>query len=206
MLKKNNEIVEIFNKASKNDIKILKSFKTLQKLNFIELPKLGFKELNKIIKKSSKHGRRGNVYQRTWSKNNQKMSKNTQKSSLLASLFRAFLLEGVPIHHFSPLGYRKTVLKLLFGLLVNFGQFLASQHGLNFGLKMALDALLAATLGPHGAQRRPRGLQDLIGCPPGPLGEHFFSIVDDFGPSFLICSVSCSSSFALACSSSLYVF
>ena len=53
MLDKNNEIIEIFNKASKNDIKILKSFKTLQKLNFIELPKLGFKELNKMIKKIS---------------------------------------------------------------------------------------------------------------------------------------------------------
>ena len=31
---------------------------------------------------------------------------------------------------------------------------------------------LAATLGPHGAQRRPGGLQALIWCPPGPLGKH----------------------------------
>jgi len=53
ILNKNNEIKEIFKKASKNDIKILKSFKTLQKLNFIELPKLGFKELKKMIKKIS---------------------------------------------------------------------------------------------------------------------------------------------------------
>ena len=68
----------------------------------------------------------------------------------------------------------KRVWKLFLRLLVDFRQFLASQHGLNFGLKMALDALLAATLGPHGAQRRPGGLEALIGCPPGPLGEHFW--------------------------------
>ena len=52
-LDKNNKIKEIFKKASKSDVKILKSFKTLKKLNFIEFPKLGFEEL-KNDKKVSK--------------------------------------------------------------------------------------------------------------------------------------------------------
>ncbi len=54
VLDKNYKIIEVFNKASKNDIKILKSYKTLKKLNFIELPKFGFQELKKIINKISK--------------------------------------------------------------------------------------------------------------------------------------------------------
>ena len=54
ILDKNYKIEEIFGKASKNDIKILKSFKTLKKLSFIELPKFGFQELKKMIKKISK--------------------------------------------------------------------------------------------------------------------------------------------------------
>ena len=45
----------MYKKASKNNCKILKSFKTLKKLNFIEFPLFGFKELEKIIKKISKH-------------------------------------------------------------------------------------------------------------------------------------------------------
>ena len=53
-LDKNYKIKEIFNEASINDIKILKSFKTLKKLNFIELPKFGFQELKKMIVKISK--------------------------------------------------------------------------------------------------------------------------------------------------------
>ena len=53
-LDKNNKIKETFKKASKSDVKILKSFKTLKKLNFIEFPKLGFEELKKMIKKVSK--------------------------------------------------------------------------------------------------------------------------------------------------------
>jgi len=51
LLDKNYQIKEVFNKASKIDVKILKSYKTLKKLNFIELPKYGFKELKKMIKK-----------------------------------------------------------------------------------------------------------------------------------------------------------
>jgi len=53
-LDKKNNIIEVFNKASKTDIKILKSYKTLKNLNFIELPKFGFQELKKMIKKISK--------------------------------------------------------------------------------------------------------------------------------------------------------
>ncbi len=50
----NYKIKEEFTQASKNDTKILNSFKTLKKLNFIEFPKLGLQEMNKIIKKISK--------------------------------------------------------------------------------------------------------------------------------------------------------
>ncbi|MBL6786242.1 MAG: SAM-dependent methyltransferase [Candidatus Pelagibacter bacterium] len=53
ILDKSYKIKEIFNKASKNDIKTLKSYKTLKKLNFIEFPKFGFQELKKMIKKIS---------------------------------------------------------------------------------------------------------------------------------------------------------
>ena len=38
------------------------------------------------------------------------------------------------------------------------------------------EALLAPTLGRHGAQKRPRGLRALIWCPSGPLGELIFFI------------------------------
>ena len=48
---KNHQIKEFFNKASKIDVKTIKSYKTLKKLNFIELPKFGFQELKKMIKK-----------------------------------------------------------------------------------------------------------------------------------------------------------
>lgn len=50
---KNHQIKEVFNKASKIDVKTIKSYKTLKKLNFIELPKFGFQELKKIVKKIS---------------------------------------------------------------------------------------------------------------------------------------------------------
>ena len=49
-----NNIEEIFKKASKKDVQIIKSFKTLKELKFIEFPKLGFKILDKIIKKIQK--------------------------------------------------------------------------------------------------------------------------------------------------------
>ena len=52
-LDKNFNIKETYKNASKTDIKILKSYKTFKKLNFIELPKLGLKELEKIVKKIS---------------------------------------------------------------------------------------------------------------------------------------------------------
>ena len=50
---KENKIKQIFKKASVPNIKIVDSYKTLKKLNFIEFPKLGFKELEKIVKKIS---------------------------------------------------------------------------------------------------------------------------------------------------------
>ena len=50
-MKKTIQIKEVFNKASKIDVKTIKSYKTLKKLNFIELPKFGFQELKKMIKK-----------------------------------------------------------------------------------------------------------------------------------------------------------
>ena len=53
-LDKNFRIKQIFKKASISDIRIIKSYKTLKKLKFIELPKLGFNELNKITKKINK--------------------------------------------------------------------------------------------------------------------------------------------------------
>ena len=56
LLNQKNEIKEIFKKASKRDVKILKSYKSLKKLDFIEFPKIGLDELSKVTKKISKSG------------------------------------------------------------------------------------------------------------------------------------------------------
>ena len=53
-LKKNYQILEKYKKASQQDVKLIKSFKCLKKLRFIELPKDGLLEITKIIKKISK--------------------------------------------------------------------------------------------------------------------------------------------------------
>ncbi len=53
-LNKNNEINEVYKKASKKDIFQIKKFKSLINLKFIEFPKLGLSELNNITKKISK--------------------------------------------------------------------------------------------------------------------------------------------------------
>ena len=50
-----NKITEVFKKASIQNIKYIMKFKSTQKLKFIEFPLLGFNELQKIIKKISKH-------------------------------------------------------------------------------------------------------------------------------------------------------
>ncbi len=50
-LNKNFNIKEIFKKASDSNSKILKSYLSIKSLNFIEFPKLGFKELKKISNK-----------------------------------------------------------------------------------------------------------------------------------------------------------
>ena len=55
-LNNKNKIDEIYKKASNKDILQIKKFKILKNLKFFEFPKLGFSELNKIIKKISKLG------------------------------------------------------------------------------------------------------------------------------------------------------
>jgi len=55
-LKNNKKIQEIFIKASPACIKIIKSYKCLKNLKFIEFPQLGLQELKKINKKISKLG------------------------------------------------------------------------------------------------------------------------------------------------------
>ena len=52
-INKKNEIVEIYKKALNKDALLIKKFKTLKNLRFVEFPKLGFCELKKIIKKIS---------------------------------------------------------------------------------------------------------------------------------------------------------
>ncbi len=53
-LNEKNKISEIYKKASVKDIAQIKRFKILKDLKFVEFPKLGLDELNKIIKKVSK--------------------------------------------------------------------------------------------------------------------------------------------------------
>ena len=55
-LNNKNKIDEICKKASKKDVLQIKKFKVLKDLEFIEFPKLGVYELEKIIKKISKLG------------------------------------------------------------------------------------------------------------------------------------------------------
>lgn len=54
ILNKHNKIEETFKKSSKTSIKLIKSYKCLKHLNFIEFPKIGLQELKKITKKISK--------------------------------------------------------------------------------------------------------------------------------------------------------
>jgi len=54
VLNNNRKWNEVYKKASEKNISIIKSFRTLKNLEFIEYPKLGFKELEKIKKKISK--------------------------------------------------------------------------------------------------------------------------------------------------------
>jgi len=54
LLNEKNKIDEIYKKASDKDALQIKKFKILKNLKFIEFPKLGIAELNKIIKKISK--------------------------------------------------------------------------------------------------------------------------------------------------------
>ena len=54
LLNKKNKIDEVYKKASDKYVSQIKRFKSIKNLKFIEFPKLGFDELNKIIKKLSK--------------------------------------------------------------------------------------------------------------------------------------------------------
>ena len=53
-LDKNYKIKETFEKAFPDDIKKIRSYKSLQKLRFIEFPKFGLEELKKIVYKITK--------------------------------------------------------------------------------------------------------------------------------------------------------
>ena len=53
-LDKNLKIKEIFKKTSVANTKLIKSYKSIKNLKFIEFPKLGFQELKKIAKKITK--------------------------------------------------------------------------------------------------------------------------------------------------------
>ena len=50
-LDKDDNVKEVFKKASKKDKSDINSYKSIKKLKFIEFPKYGFRELKKIIKK-----------------------------------------------------------------------------------------------------------------------------------------------------------
>ena len=54
LIQKNFKISETYKKASRKDIKLINSFGVLKKLKFIEFPKRGLVELEKIVKKISK--------------------------------------------------------------------------------------------------------------------------------------------------------
>ena len=54
LLNKENKIDEVYKKASSKDVSYIKKFKILKNLKFVEFPKLGLDELNKVIKKISK--------------------------------------------------------------------------------------------------------------------------------------------------------
>ena len=51
LLDKNYKIKEVFKKASPSDVKAIKTYRSLDKLNFIEFPKQGLQVLEKITKK-----------------------------------------------------------------------------------------------------------------------------------------------------------
>ena len=53
-LNKNNKIVEVYKKASADDIANIRQYKTLRKLNFSEFPKMGLNEINGMVNIVSK--------------------------------------------------------------------------------------------------------------------------------------------------------
>ena len=75
-------------------------------------------------------------------KSGPKVALNRRKSTIFGGLVRYPFLEGVPIHHFSPLfrllAIENRVWNFCFGLFNLKRQFFGSQLGLNFGQKTAL--------------------------------------------------------------------
>ena len=92
-LDQNYKIKEVFKKASTSNIKAIKAYKSLDKLNFIEFPKLGLKELKKMAKKIIKLN--GCIllvdygYQKPNNKNTLQSVMKHQKNNLLDNLGKA---------------------------------------------------------------------------------------------------------------------
>ena len=92
-LDKNFRIKEFFKKASISDIKAIRNYKSLSKLNFIEFPKLGLRELGKITKKIVKLN--GCIllvdygYQKPNNENTLQSVINHQRNNLLDNLGKA---------------------------------------------------------------------------------------------------------------------
>ena len=92
-LEKDKNIIEIYKKASSKDKLKIEKFKTLKNLRFIEFPKLGLDELNKILKKISLLS--GGIllidygYLKNNSKNTLQSVINHKKNNLLDNLGKA---------------------------------------------------------------------------------------------------------------------
>ena len=92
-LDKNSRIKEVFKKASISNIKAIKAYESLSKLNFIEFPKLGLQELEKMTKKIIKLS--GCIllvdygYQKPNNENTLQSIINHQKNNLLENLGKA---------------------------------------------------------------------------------------------------------------------
>ena len=99
VLNKNNNIKEIFKKASIKDTSNINSYKSIKKLKFIEFPKYGFEELKKIIKKIIKlqgclllidYG-----YTKAGNQNTLQSVMNHKKNNLLSNLGKADITSHV---------------------------------------------------------------------------------------------------------------
>ncbi len=93
ILKKNTKILETFKKAKQSDIDIIKSYKVLKQLKFIEFPKSGLKILEKVAKTISRQN--GCVlmidygYLKPNNQNTLQSVMNNKKNNLLSNLGKA---------------------------------------------------------------------------------------------------------------------